>query len=62
MQQFGDAAKAAALVLATQVFLANRGGGGQTAAARLLHRRGGRAAVAAWVDVAGDVPTRNSLT
>jgi hypothetical protein len=56
MQQSGDADEAAALVLAVQHFMANGEGWRQVGAARVLHRRGGRAAVAVRVGVAGGVP------
>jgi hypothetical protein len=52
----GGLGEAAALVLATQEFLANGGGGRQIRAARLLHRRGGPAASAVSVSVAVGVP------
>jgi hypothetical protein len=55
--------EAAALVLATQEFVAN--GGGQPScvgAAEVLHRRGGRAAVAVSVGVGGGVPDQQCWT
>jgi hypothetical protein len=60
MQQSGDADEAAALVLAVQHFMAKGGCRRQVGAVRVLHRRGGRAAVAVRVGVAGGVPKRAS--
>jgi hypothetical protein len=52
----GDAGETAVLVLAVQEFVANGRGRHHVGAAGVLHRRGGRAAVAVRVGVAGGVP------
>jgi hypothetical protein len=52
----GDPSKAAALVRSIQEFVASGGGAAVVGAATVLHRRGGWAAVAVSVGVAGGVP------
>ena len=56
----GDAGEAAALVLATRAVVANGAARRSIGAARVLHRRGGRVAMAVSVGAAGGVPLRQS--